>query len=249
MYICAFLFGLSVASIQSMEPEENINYTKKSIIKEFKVGDSFSSKDLGIEISNSYSNNRGNRFKTEGSKPTVSNHVELKCAEIISQAKRTFIRFNIVNDPCENIDIQNYLEIALINPIEKNFYKTSSNKAILITDIQSDSGYGLAAIQTLLGVFEKNKELYPERTYFMLTDVNSVNENYVINFYQKLGFGIINNSDKAPTHNCTYLSMLFRPRFCTFEVLDPAWERHGSIEKKGSVYYKNDYIKKILKSD
>lgn len=232
-----------------MEPEENINYTRKSIIKEFNVGDSFSSKDLGIEISNSYSNNRGNRFKKEGSKPTVSNHVELKCAEILRQTKRTFVRFNILKDSSKDINVGNYLEIALPNAIEKNFYKTGSNTGILITDIQSDSGYGLAAIQTLLWVFEKNKELYPERTYFTLTDANDVNENYVINFYQKLGFGMINNSGKALTHSYTYFAMLFRLRFCTFEILDPAWERHGSIEKNGSVYYKNDYVKKILESD
>jgi hypothetical protein len=215
VYIWAF-FGLSVASIQSMEPEENINYTRKSIIKEFNVGDSFSSKDLGIEISNSYSNNRGNRFKTEGSNPTVSNHVELKCAEIVIQTKRTFVRFNILKDSSKDINVDNYLEIKLPNPIQKNFYNTSSNKGILISDIVSDSGYGLAAIQTLLGVFEKNKELYPERTYFSLTDANDVSGNYVTNFYQKLGFGMINNSGKAPTHSCTYLANVIQATILYF---------------------------------
>lgn len=108
--------------------------------------------------------------------------------------------------PSSNSEVNGSIELSV------------DNDSIHIQWIDAKEGYGIAALQSLIAIFEKNKKLYPAANYFSLTDVSQIAEKNSVGVYQLLGFGM---------GAYDYI----RPRYLTHECAKSTWEREGTIEK------------------
>lgn len=63
----------------------------------------------------------------------------------------------------------------------------------------------MAGLQTLLSVFEKNENLYKQKTYFSIFDVNKdkfdKKKRFISNLYEKLGFNVLKHDKQSRINN------------------------------------------------
>lgn len=66
-------------------------------------------------------------------------------------------------------------------------------------------GYVLSGLQTILVVFEKNENLYKQKTYFSIFDVNKdkfdKQKRFIPNLYEKLGFNVLKHDKQSRINN------------------------------------------------
>lgn len=165
-------------------------------IQSFQVGDVIDYRALGIEVGGQYSANRQNRVKIPGLKRTISKPVVLK----VSSLRESYYGPTVIFDffDLESNKLNGSLKLSL--PNSDTIQEDKDDKAefcgdekeIIIDSVGSKDGCGLAALNIILSLFEKNQNLYRDRKYFTLMDINEVKDKkisqHVINLYQKLGF-------------------------------------------------------------